>query len=221
VAKQNAKGLLKSIIVLVSGNGSNLQAIIDDISQQKINGKITAVIANKESSYALIRAKDAGIPAIFIDHTSFTSREEYDVKMAECINEYSPNLIVLAGFMRILTPVFVEHFRGKILNIHPSLLPKYKGLDTHQRAIDAGDKEHGASVHFVTPELDGGPVVLQSKVPVFDEQDTLELADRVQQQERQMYPLVIKWFCEDRLHMIDNNAVLDDQILAEEGYAIG
>jgi phosphoribosylglycinamide formyltransferase-1 len=213
--------LQKSIVVLISGNGSNLQAIIDDISQQKINGKIAAVIANQETAYGLTRAKDAGIPAIFIDHKSFASRQEYDVKMVECINEFSPSLIVLAGFMRILTPAFVEHFKGRMLNIHPSLLPKYKGLDTHQRAINAGDKEHGASVHFVTPELDGGPVVLQSKVPVFEQQNAQELADRVQQQERQMYPLVIKWFCEDRLNMIDNNAVLDDQILAEEGYAIG
>ncbi|GAC18332.1 phosphoribosylglycinamide formyltransferase [Paraglaciecola arctica] len=211
----------KSIVVLVSGNGSNLQAIIDDISQHKINAKISAVIANQESAYALTRAENAGIPALYIDHKSFASREEYDAKMASCIDEFKPNLIVLAGFMRILTPSFVEHFQGRMLNIHPSLLPKYKGLHTHQRAIDAGDKEHGASVHFVTPELDGGPVVLQSKVPVFEQQDEQELADRVQQQERQMYPLVIKWFCEDRLKMINNRAVLDNQILAEEGYAIG
>jgi phosphoribosylglycinamide formyltransferase-1 len=141
--------------------------------------------------------------------------------MASCINEFNPNLIVLAGFMRILTPEFVENYQGRMLNIHPSLLPKYKGLHTHQRAIDAGDEEHGASVHFVTPELDGGPVVLQSKVPIFEQQDTQELAERVQQQERQMYPLVIKWFCEDRLKMINNKAVLDNQILDEEGYAIG
>lgn len=210
----------KSIVVLVSGNGSNLQAIIDDISGLKINARISAVIANQETAYGLTRAEKAGIPAIYIDHKSFTSREEYDAKMAECIDTYKPNLIVLAGFMRILTPAFVEQFKGRMLNIHPSLLPKYKGLNTHQRAIDANDKEHGASVHFVTPELDGGPVVLQSKVPVFDQQDVQELAERVQQQERQMYPLVIKWFCEDRLKMINNKAVLDNQILDEEGYAI-
>ncbi|WP_034899134.1 phosphoribosylglycinamide formyltransferase [Paraglaciecola psychrophila] len=211
----------KSIVVLLSGNGSNLQAIIDEISRQKINAKIVAVIANQKTAYGLIRAENAGIPAICIDHTSFASREDYDTQMASCINEFNPNLIVLAGFMRILTPAFVENYQGRILNIHPSLLPKYKGLQTHQRAIDAGDEEHGASVHFVTPELDGGPVVLQSKVPIFEQQDAQELADRVQQQERQMYPLVIKWFCEDRLKMIDNKAVLDNQILAEEGYAIG
>lgn len=210
----------KSIVVLISGNGSNLQAIIDDISQHKINAKIAAVIANQESAYGLTRAKNAGIPAIYIDHKSFNSREEYDAKMASCIDEFNPNLIVLAGFMRILTPSFVEHFQGRMLNIHPSLLPKYKGLHTHQRAIEAKDTEHGASVHFVTPELDGGPVVLQSKVPVFEQQDEQELAQRVQQQERLMYPLVIKWFCEDRLKMINNKAVLDNQVLAKEGYAV-
>lgn len=211
----------KSIVVLVSGDGSNLQAVIDDIASQRINGHISAVIANQNSAYGLVRAEKSGIPAIFIDHKIFASREEYDTKMIVCIDEFKPDLIVLAGFMRILTPAFVEHFQGKMLNIHPSLLPKYKGLHTHQRAIDAGDNEHGASVHFVTPELDGGPVVLQSKVPVFDQQDTQELEERVKQQERQMYPLVIKWFCEDRLKMSDNKAVLDNQVLAEEGYAIG
>lgn len=210
----------KSIVVLVSGNGSNLQAIIEDISQLKINANISAVIANQQTAYGLTRAENAGIPAIYIDHKSFASREEYDAKMVSCIDEFAPDLIVLAGFMRILTPGFVELYLGRMLNIHPSLLPKYKGLNTHQRAIDAGDEEHGASVHFVTPELDGGPVVLQSKVPVFVQQDAPELASRVQQQERQMYPLVIKWFCDDRLKMINNKAVLDNQILAEEGYAI-
>ena len=219
--EQKAQRPKKTIVVLVSGNGSNLQAIIDDIAQQKINAKILAVIANQETAYGLIRAENAGIPAFFIDHKGFSSREEFDAKMIKRIDKYNPDLIVLAGFMRILTPDFVEHFQGRMLNIHPSLLPKYRGLHTHQRSIDAGDDEHGASVHFVTPELDGGPVVLQSKVPVFKQQDVQELAERVQQQERQMYPLVIKWFCEDRLKMFDNKAVLDDLVLAEGGYAIG
>ncbi|WP_289028686.1 phosphoribosylglycinamide formyltransferase [uncultured Paraglaciecola sp.] len=211
----------KSIVVLVSGNGSNLQAIIDNIAQGKINAKVVAVFANKQNAYGLTRAKNADIPAVFIDHKEFASREEYDNEMMERIDQYSPDLIVLAGFMRILTANFVEHYQGKMLNIHPSLLPKYKGLDTHQRAIDAEDDEHGASVHFVTAELDGGPVVLQSKVPIFASQDAEELADRVQQQERQMYPLVISWFCADRLKMIDNHAELDGQLLDEMGYAVG
>jgi phosphoribosylglycinamide formyltransferase-1 len=215
------KSIKKSIVVLVSGNGSNLQAIIDHVAQQKINANVSAVIANVSGAYGLTRAEDAGIPAELIEHKNFASREEYDAKIMACIDKYNPDLIVLAGFMRILTPQFVEHFKGKMLNIHPSLLPKYKGLDTHQRAIAAGDTEHGASVHFVTAELDGGPVILQSKVPVFEQQDADELAQRVQQQERQMYPLVIKWFCEDRLKMIQNQAVLDDNILDEKGYAIG
>ncbi|MDU0354955.1 phosphoribosylglycinamide formyltransferase [Paraglaciecola aquimarina] len=211
----------KSIVVLVSGNGSNLQAILEQISLGKINGKVTAVVSNKQSAYALTRAKEAGIPAIFIDHKSFASRESYDQALKKSIDEFTPDLIVLAGFMRILTPEFVDYYSARMLNIHPSLLPKYKGLDTHQRAIDAGDVEHGASVHFVTPELDGGPVVLQSKVPIFERQDPDELAQRVQQQERQMYPLVISWFCSDRLKMQNNKAMLDDKILAEMGYAFG
>ncbi len=209
----------KSIVVLVSGNGSNLQAILDHIEQGKIDGKVTAVIANKAAAYGLTRAKNANVPAIFIDHKSFEDRHSYDQALITQIDQYQPDLIVLAGFMRILTPEFVEHYHGRMLNIHPSLLPKYKGLDTHQRAIDAGDTEHGASVHFVTPELDGGPVVLQSKVPIFEQQDADELAERVQQQERQMYPMVVSWFCADRLKMINNKAVLDDKELQETGYA--
>lgn len=209
----------KSIVVLVSGNGSNLQAILDTIAQGRINGEVTAVLANKAQAYGLTRAEDSNVPAIFIDHKSFDSREAYDQAMIKQIDQYQPDLIVLAGFMRILTPEFVEHYHGRMLNIHPSLLPKYKGLDTHQRAIDAGDTEHGASVHFVTPELDGGPVVLQSKVPIFEQQDAEELAERVQLQERQMYPLVVSWFCADRLKMNNNKAILDDKILQEMGYA--
>ena len=127
--------------------------------------------------------------------------------------------VVLAGFMRILTPEFVEHFAGKLLNIHPSLLPKYKGLSTHQRAIDNGDTEHGVSVHFVTPELDGGPVIIQSRVPIFDGDSAEELAERVQEQERQLYPQVIKWFAESRLVMRENKAWLDDSLLPAQGYA--
>ncbi|MGS2719943.1 phosphoribosylglycinamide formyltransferase [Paraglaciecola aestuariivivens] len=213
--------LTKSIVVLVSGNGSNLQAIIDQIKQGKIQGEIRAVIANNPNAYGLERAKNAGIPAIVLDHKLTASRDEYDAQLMAKIDEFSPDLIVLAGFMRILTPQFVSHYLGKVLNIHPSLLPKYKGLDTHNRAIAAGDTEHGASVHFVTPELDGGPVILQSKVPIFADQEVDELIERVQQQERQMYPLVIKWFCEDRLKMVQNKAVLDDEILNDKGYAFG
>jgi phosphoribosylglycinamide formyltransferase-1 len=209
----------KSIVVLISGNGSNLQALIDQIEQGKIAGKISAVIANQADAFGLQRAKDAGIPAIFIDHKAFASREAFDQKMCQAIDEFSPDLIVLAGFMRILSTPFVTHYQGRMLNIHPSLLPKYKGLHTHQRAIDEGDTEHGASVHFVTPDLDDGPVVLQSKVPVFAQQNATELALRVQEQERKMYPVVVNWFCQDRLVMKHNKAYLDGEILTDSGYA--
>ena len=210
---------LKSIVVLVSGNGSNLQAIIDACQQQQIAGKISAVISNKSDAFGLQRAKAADIPALFIDHKSFASREAYDQQLQAEITSFAPDLIVLAGFMRILTPEFVANFAGKMLNIHPSLLPKYKGLHTHQRAIDAGDTEHGASVHFVTADLDGGPIVLQSKVPVFAGESADELAERVQVQERQMYPLVVKWFCQGRLQMNNNKAYLDGNELESQGYA--
>ena len=210
----------KSIVVLISGNGSNLQAIIEQISEGIIPAKISAVFANTADAYGLERARLANIPAVFIDHKSFASRDSYDAHMRQEIDKYAPDLIVLAGFMRILSADFVQHYQGRMLNIHPSLLPKYKGLHTHQRAIDEGDTEHGASVHFVTPELDGGPVVLQSKVPIFPEQTADELSQRVQEQERQMYPLVIKWFCQDRLAMNNNKAFLDDKILSDSGYAM-
>ena len=210
---------LKSIVVLVSGNGSNLQAIIDACEQGKIPAKITAVISNKAQAYGLQRAKTAGIPAVVVDHTAYLTREAYDQQLLAQISKFAPDLIVLAGFMRILSREFVEHFQGQILNIHPSLLPKYKGLHTHQRAIDAGDREHGASVHFVTANLDDGPVILQSKVPIFENQDAEELTQRVIVQERQMYPLVVKWFCQDRLIMLNNKAFLDGIELEEQGYA--
>jgi phosphoribosylglycinamide formyltransferase 1 len=210
---------LKSIVVLVSGNGSNLQAIIDACEQGKIPAKISAVISNKAQAYGLQRAKTAGIPAVVVDHTGYLTREAYDQQLLAQISTFAPDLIVLAGFMRILSHEFVENFQGQMLNIHPSLLPKYKGLHTHQRAIDAGDQEHGASVHFVTADLDDGPVVLQSKVPIFENQDAEELAERVIVQERQMYPLVVKWFCQDRLIMLNNKAFLDGIELEEQGYA--
>lgn len=203
----------------MSGNGSNLQAIIDACEQHRIPGKISAVVSNKADAYGLQRAKNANIAAVLLDHTTFVSRAEYDQQLLTKIATFSPDLIVLAGFMRILSPEFVAQFQGKMLNIHPSLLPKYKGLNTHHRAIEAGDTEHGASVHFVTADLDDGPVILQSKVPVFADQDPDELAARVQVQERQMYPLVVKWFCEDRLVMINNKAVLDGNELEVHGYA--
>ncbi|MEC8904692.1 MAG: phosphoribosylglycinamide formyltransferase [Pseudomonadota bacterium] len=207
------------ICVLISGNGSNLQAIIDEIKGGRLNAKISGVISNRPNAYGLERAKEAGIEAVCLDHTDFDTRESYDEALKAQIDAFGADCVVLAGFMRILTPEFVDSFAGKLVNIHPSLLPKYKGLNTHQRAIDNGDKEHGVSVHFVTPELDGGPVIIQSRVPVFDEDTASDLAERVQEQERRIYPLVLSWFSAGRLSMRNNKAVLDEQELPESGYA--
>ncbi|WP_325891908.1 phosphoribosylglycinamide formyltransferase [Grimontia sp. NTOU-MAR1] len=209
---------MKKLVVLVSGNGSNLQAIIDRCHGN--NGiEISAVIANKEDAYGLTRARDAGIEAVVIASQGISDRSQYDSQLMATIDEYSPDLIVLAGFMRILTPEFVRHYQGKMLNIHPSLLPKYTGLNTHQRAIDAGDDEHGTSVHFVTEELDGGPVILQARVPIFEDDDADSVFARVQEQEHRIYPLVVEWFCQGRLNMADENAVMDGEVLGLSGYA--
>jgi phosphoribosylglycinamide formyltransferase-1 len=205
--------------VLISGNGSNLQAIIDEVAAKRLNATITGVISNRPGAYGLERASQAGIESVCLDHTTFEDRDSYDSALKEQIEAFGADCVVLAGFMRILTPEFVNHFSGKLVNIHPSLLPKYKGLNTHQRAIDNGDKEHGVSVHFVTPELDGGPVIIQSRVPVFEDDSASDLAERVQEQERRIYPLVLSWFSAGRLMMRNNKAVLDDQELPESGYA--
>ncbi|MFC3095623.1 phosphoribosylglycinamide formyltransferase [Alteromonas sediminis] len=209
----------KNLVVLISGSGTNLQAIIEAIEANRINGRISLVISNKADAYGLTRAEQHGIATRYIDHKAFDDREAYDAKLKEVIDDAAPDFIVLAGYMRIMTPSLVEHFSGKMVNIHPSLLPKYKGLHTHQRAIDAGDTEHGLSVHFVTPELDGGPVIIQSKVPVFTDDDATILAERVQTQERQIYPLVVSWLCDGRLVMRDNRAVMDNDVLPPQGFA--
>lgn len=210
---------MKSIVVLISGSGSNLQAIIDACSSGFIPGKISAVIANKANAYGLVRASDAGITTQVLSHKTYASRDRYDEALIDAIDQHQPDLVVLAGFMRILTPAFVQHYAGRLLNIHPSLLPKYQGLNTHQRAIDAGDTEHGCSVHFVTEQLDGGPVVLQAKVPLFSEDDVATLSERVHEQEHRIYPLVVRWFCQNRLQQQADQAWLDGNVLAANGYA--
>ncbi|MGP9801612.1 phosphoribosylglycinamide formyltransferase [Rheinheimera sp. NSM] len=210
---------MKSIVVLISGSGSNLQAIIDACSSGFIPGKVSAVIANKANAYGLVRANEAGISTQVLSHKNYVSREKYDIALMDAIDQHQPDLVVLAGFMRILSPAFVQHFSGRLLNVHPSLLPKYQGLDTHQRAIDAGDSEHGCSVHFVTEQLDGGPVILQAKVPLFNDDDATSLAERVHEQEHRIYPLVVRWFCQNRLQQQADQAWLDGNVLAANGYA--
>jgi phosphoribosylglycinamide formyltransferase-1 len=207
------------IVVLISGGGTNLQAIIDACTHDEFSGEVVAVISNKADAFGLTRAENANITSLSLSHKNFISREAYDQALIAKIDTFNADLIVLAGFMRILTPEFVQHFQGKLLNIHPSLLPKYQGLNTHQRAIDAGDNVHGVSVHFVTEELDGGPVILQAKVPVFPEDNSDDLSARVHEQEHRLYPLVVKWFTEDRLSMQGDNALLDGNILPISGYA--
>jgi len=208
------------IVVLISGNGSNLQALIDACQDGWIDGQIVAVISNKADAFGLKRARQAGIATRVVASKGITDRATYDATLQQTIDRFRPDLLVLAGYMRILSGEFVRHFRGRMLNIHPSLLPKYQGLNTHQRAIDAGDSEHGASVHFVTEELDGGPVILQAKVPVFIGDNADEVARRVLVQEHAIYPLVVKWFCQQRLTLDGNErACLDGQPLDPGGYA--
>ena len=208
---------LPSIVVLISGSGTNLQAIIDAVRDRQFEAKISAVISNRPEVKGLERAASAGIETQVVDHTRFTSREMFDAEMIRVIDRYNPDLVILAGFMRILTPDFVRRYEGRMLNIHTSLLPKYRGLHTHQRALEAGDTEHGVTVHFVTEELDGGPLAIQAVVPVLDGDDETSLAKRVQKQEHVIYPLAVKWFVEGRLQMINGAACLDGQPLPAEG----
>ncbi len=199
----------KRIVVLISGSGSNLQAILDQTLDGSINGQIAAVISNRPDAYGLQRAEQAGIEARLLDHKAYESREAFDQAMVELIDSYSPDLVVLAGFMRILTPEFVRHYQGRLFNIHPSLLPKYKGLHTHQRALDAGDTEDGCTVHFVTEELDGGPLVLQARTQVLADDSAASLQQRVHALEHLIYPLAVEWFCADRLQLTAEGVVLD------------
>lgn len=210
---------MKNIVVLISGNGSNLQAIIDACRQKKINGTIRAVFSNKADAFGLDRARRAGIPTHVLEASQFASREAFDRELVNEIDAYVPDVVVLAGFMRILSPGFVTHYSGRLLNIHPSLLPKYPGLHTHRQALENGDDEHGTSVHFVTDELDGGPVILQARVPVFEGDNEDDIIERVQTQEHAIYPLVVSWFVDGRLQMRDGAAWLDGVKLPPQGYA--
>lgn len=207
----------KRLVVLISGSGSNLQAFIDQCHNGSLNAQIVAVLSNKPAAKGLERAACAGIPAQVIDHTGFASREAFDTAMAAAINQYQPDVVILAGFMRILTPAFVEQFKGRMLNIHPSLLPKYPGLHTHQRAIDAGDSHAGATVHFVTAELDGGPCIVQAQVSIDAGDDAAALAGKVLQQEHLIYPMAVQWLLEGRLVLHDDGAYLDHHKLPPGG----
>jgi phosphoribosylglycinamide formyltransferase-1 len=208
------------VVVLISGSGSNLQALIDGVAAGDLPIEIAAVISNRPDVLGLSRAANAGIPTRVLDHKGFASREAFDQELMRTIDSYTPGLVVLAGFMRILTPEFTQHYLGRMLNIHPSLLPKFQGLHTHQRAIDAGETQHGVTVHFVTAELDGGPAIVQAIVPVIKTDDATLLAKRVQRQEHVIYPLAVKWFAQGDLRMQDGKAELKGELLPACGYQI-
>ena len=214
----NHKAIKRRLVVLVSGGGSNLQSIMDACESGNLNAEVAAVISNNPDAGGLVRAAKASIPNLIIDHRQFDSRENFDRELCELIDSFSPDLVILAGFMRILTAELVNHFLGRMINIHPSLLPAYPGLNTHRRAIEAGDKKAGATVHFVTPELDGGPSIIQAQVAIASTDNEQSLAAKVLKLEHLIYPLAVKWFCEQRLVMVNNTELLlDGELVPNHG----
>lgn len=202
------------LAVLISGSGSNLQALIDAQQRSELAAEIGVVISNRDDAYGLERAQRAQIPTRVLSHRGFPSREAYDAELAALLDTFSPGLVALAGFMRILTPDFVARWEGRMLNIHPSLLPKYRGLHTHARVLEAGDPVHGATVHFVTADLDDGPGIVQARVPVQPDDDAGRLAARVLTQEHLIYPLAVRWIAEGRALLgSDGRAYLDGKRL--------
>ena len=205
------------LAILISGRGSNMQAFIDACGRGDLNASIALVLRNNPGAAGLTHAASAGITTACIDHREYDSREAFDAAMVAEISRHDPDLVILAGFMRILTPVFIEPFAGKLLNIHPSLLPRYPGTNTHQRAMDAGDQEHGASVHFVTEELDGGPVIGHAAVPIRHDDTAASLQQRIHVEEHRIYPQVVALFAAGRLRMHDGKAWLDNKELPSNG----
>ncbi len=197
------------LVVLISGRGSNLQAILDQASSGELPVEVAAVISNRPGVHGLERARQAGVPALELDHKLFADRPEFEAALIDLIDHYRPDLV------RVLTPGFTEHYQGRIFNIHPSLLPKFRGLHTHERAIAAGETVHGASIHFVTAELDGGPVIVQARVPVLPGDDPDTLAARVLEREHRLYPQAIRWFAEGRLGLDGKRVLFDGKPMAE------
>ncbi|MGM0517791.1 MAG: phosphoribosylglycinamide formyltransferase [Pseudomonadota bacterium] len=181
------------LVVLASGNGSNFQAIIDACEAGRLDAEVVRLIVNRPGAYALERARKHGIPADVIDHKDYADREAFDAALAEAVEAARPDWIIMAGFMRILTDGFVDRFRGRLINIHPSLLPKYPGMNTHARALEAGDREHGATVHFVTPTVDAGPPIVQGRLTIRPDDDVDSLKQRIHGIEHRIYPLAIDW----------------------------
>ena len=207
---------MKSIVILISGRGSNMEAIVG----ARIPGvRIAAVISNRPGAEGLAFARSHGIATAVVDHTAHADRASFDAALAECIDAHAPDLVVLAGFMRVLTDGFVRRYEGRLLNIHPSLLPAFPGLHTHRRALEAGVKLHGATVHFVTAELDDGPIVVQAAVPVRADDDEATLAARVLAQEHVIYPQAVRWFAEGRLAFDAKGRALVRDARSDDGAA--
>lgn len=208
------------VVVLISGRGSNLQAIIDQTLSGELPVQICSVISNRPDAPGLLRASKTGICTGSVDHTRFNDREAFEAALISEIDQHQPQLVVLAGFMRVLSPAFVRHYEGRMINIHPSLLPMFPGLHTHERALEAGVSLHGASVHFVTPEVDAGPIIIQATVPVeaYDTPDSL--AARVLEQEHRIYPLALRWFAQNRLSIENNQVFLDGARQKEQGLSV-
>jgi phosphoribosylglycinamide formyltransferase-1 len=202
------------VAVLISGSGTNLQAIIDAVATDNLPVELIAVLSDRPHAYGLQRARAAGIPAIAVDYKSFASRSDYDAKLAAELAALRPDLIVLAGYMRILPASTVNAYLGRMLNVHPSLLPAYPGLDTYARAMAAGERQHGATIHFVTPELDAGPAIIQYRVPIKAGDTEAILRHRVQTGEYRIYPEAIRWIAEGRVQLAANKVLLDNEALA-------
>ncbi|MBL8412853.1 MAG: phosphoribosylglycinamide formyltransferase [Propionivibrio sp.] len=193
---------MKSIVILISGRGSNMRSLLDAVAAGTLPVRVAAVLSNRGDAPGLATAAARGVATHIVDHRAFASREAFDAALAGVIDSLAPDLVLLAGFMRILSDGFVQHFAGRLINIHPSLLPAFPGLHTHRRALAEGVRVHGCTVHFVTPTLDHGPIIVQAAVPVLDGDDEASLAARVLAQEHRVYPLAVRWLAEERLHMV-------------------
>jgi phosphoribosylglycinamide formyltransferase 1 len=203
----------KTLVILISGRGSNMEALVG----ARLPARIAAVISNKPQARGLETAKANGIATGVVDHRSFPDRAAFDAALAAEIDRHRPDLVVLAGFMRILTAPFIERYRGRLVNIHPSLLPSFPGLDTHRRALEAGVRIHGCTVHFVTPAVDSGPIIVQAAVPVLSGDTEAQLAARVLAEEHRIYPQAVRWFCEERLRLAADGTVAVDGARAADG----
>ena len=200
---------MKSIVILISGRGSNMESLLETVTAGSLPVRLAAVISNRPEAKGLETASAKGITTRIVDHRQFDSREAFDSALASVIDEFAPDLVLLAGFMRILSDDFVRQYAGRLINIHPSLLPSFPGLHTHRRALAEGVKIHGCTVHFVTPELDHGPIIVQAAVPVLNDDDEVSLAARVLAVEHQVYPRVVRWFADGLLRVIEGRVQFD------------